>query len=160
MSKSGISFGLTHKLNTKMKTFQALVESFVFCLIGQFISLMVLMLLFKDVYSVVYFWLILINFFYAFIIALLVFIPIAYYDKEKIKNSDFKTLIRRYLPILSVPFAIALICLFSSEDINHVKDEWRYVYQSNPNSFLLIMVLNLFCSSYTGLYAFIRRLKS
>jgi hypothetical protein len=91
-------------------------------------------------------------FLYFFVGALLcvfVLLPIAIIDRKTIEEKTAAILIKRYLPIITIPLSILFSCLLFADN-NYPAD---YYYP-------LAIVLNIFFISYVGLWNFTRRIKS
>ena len=88
------------------------------------------------------------NFFISFLLCLIVFLPIAVFDKERIEKNSFEELVSWYLPIITLPLAF-LFCLILFSETNQ-----------SEHHFLKTIILAMFCFSYVGLWTFIKKLKS
>lgn len=146
-----------------MKTFQAVIASYIYSILVQFSSLLLLFVLFYDVYEDWFYWILLINAFFVFFILLFVFLPIVVVERNKIPACSLKESMSRYLPFLTLPLAIWLVCIFLSlMEHSVVYSDFEYYSGSRKQTlfFQLIMVLNLFLAGYTGLYTLLKKLKS
>jgi hypothetical protein len=91
-------------------------------------------------------------FLYIFVGVLLcgfVLLPITIIDRKTTEEKTAPILIKRYLPIVTIPLSILLCCLLFA-DYNDIND---YYYP-------LAIVLNIFFISYVGLWTFIKKIKS
>jgi hypothetical protein len=83
-----------------------------------------------------------------FFFCTLFLLPLAAIEKRKIEESPFINLIKRYTPILTLPFGVLFFFVFTS--YNHESDK----------SFLLTTVTNIFGICAFSLWSFIKQIKS
>ena len=75
-------------------------------------------------------------------------LPIATVEKIRIENSSFEELLRRYLPLISIPFGI-LICFSFFLSTGNKEDQ----------SVLISYTMNIICMGYICLWTFLKRIK-
>lgn len=82
-------------------------------------------------------------------ICVLILLPLAVIEKNRMENSSFAELIRRYLPLIAFPLSIPF-CLSFFADASDYEDYY----------FLRTYTINVLCMGYACLWVFLKRLKS
>ena len=129
--------------------------AFMSSLVYGFITLNVLLILFsemqdgEDIFH--YFIHIFLNIMGAGVLCVAYYLPIAIIEKDRIGSDTFEELIRRYLPLLTLPIAF-LFCfvLFEESDVDN----------GDNNYFFTIKVLCLLSMAYVGLFTFLKKIKA
>lgn len=136
------------------KTFTSILSAYLISVIAGFLSILIILLLFINYYGETndLFFSILgrtfLSFFLSFILCVTVLLPISIIDKGTIQKSTWEELIKRYLPIITLPLSI-LFCFALFSDGNQ-----------SDHYFFITALLTTFCQSYVGLWVFIKRIKS
>lgn len=134
------------------KIILSLVISFITILFLGEVSLLFIIMLFSGYYGSFDFTIFFvgtgINFVFAGLLCVFVLFPIALIEKDKIQSLPVEELFKRYLPIIVFPPAILFCFVLFSHPL------------TKDNYFGLIIILNVLCTGYIGLWTFLKRLKS
>ena len=132
-----------------LKIFMSLLKTYFFSFFGGILSLLtILLLLDNNLYSEDFsIWILIgifLNVFIPFLFCLVFLLPIAIIENKKIQEREFLELIKRYLPIITIPLSV-LFCIILFQDDDY---------------FFIIILLNIYCICCIGLWTFLRKLKS
>jgi hypothetical protein len=89
------------------------------------------------------------DFFGPLVLCVILLLPLSIIDKKKIEESPFAVLVKRYLPLITLPIGLlfSLVLLY-----DHQPDNDKYL--------ILINLLNIYGICISGLWFFLRKLKS
>jgi hypothetical protein len=135
------------------KTITSLFTAFAAGLAGGFSCCALMLLLFQTTGSEPFVFLVMVggfaNAFISGFICIMIWLPLSLIEKKRIESSLPEDLIRRYLPVITLPLGV-VFCIALFLDIP----------ERNNYYMTLIFILNVFCIGYVSLWVFIKRLKS
>lgn len=134
---------------------KSLGAAFICSLVYGFIILNVLLILFsemqngEDIFH--YFMHIFLNIIGAGFLCVAYYLPVAIIEKDRIGSGTFEELIRRYLPLLTLPIGLLFCVILYAES---------GVENSGNHYFFTIKLLCLLSMAYVGLFTFLKKIKS